>query len=104
VPPLRPPRARRRRRLTAARAPSQELYDHNVPGGNYIDGAFFGSTYPHLFLQTFREVRPPPPTQRYVPRVFGFKIAKVEEQALQNTAREEWPKRLKNEPVSDWDS
>jgi len=82
----------------------QELYDHNVPGGNYIDGAFFGSTYPHLFLQTFREVRPPPPTQRYVPRVFGFKIAKVEEQALQNTAREEWPKRLKNEPVSDWDS
>ena len=66
-----------------------------------VTAATTSTTYPHLFLQTFREVRPPPPTQRYVPRVFGFKIAKVEEQALQNIAREEW---LKNEPVSDWDS
>jgi len=82
----------------------QELYDHNVPGGNYIDGAFFGTTYAHLFLQTFSELRPPPVTQRYVPRVFGFKIHKVEEQALIPVKREEWPTRPKNEPVSDWDS
>ena len=32
----------------------QELYDYNVPGGNYIDGAFFGTTFPHLFFQTYR--------------------------------------------------
>lgn len=83
---------------------AQELYDHNVPGGNYIDGAFFGTTYAHLFLQTFSDLRPPPVSQRYVPRVFGFKIHKVEEQALAPVVREEWPKRPKNEPVSDWDS
>jgi casein kinase II subunit beta len=83
---------------------AKELYDHNVPGGNYIDGAFFGTTYAHLFLQTFSELRPPPVSQRYVPRVFGFKIHTVEEQAITPVAREEWPKRPKGEPVSDWDS
>jgi len=82
-----------------------ELYDHNVPGGNYIDGSFFGTTFPHLFLQTFRELRPSPPTAKYVPRVFGFKVHKVEEQQQQPPLiREEWPKRPKNEVVSDWDS
>ena len=52
----------------------RELYDHNVPGGNYIDGAFFGSTFPHLFLQTYGDLRPQPSTRTYVPRVFGFKV------------------------------
>ncbi len=104
VPVLAASRRPTRAPFPAPRDLFQELYDHNVPGGNYIDGAFFGTTYPHLFLQTFRELRPPPPTQRYVPRVFGFKVHKVEEQALAPVGREEWPKRPKNEPVSDWDS
>merc|ERR1712070_489082 len=58
-------------------AKCQELYDYNVPGGNYIDGAFFGTTFPHLFFQTYRELRPPPSACKYVPRVFGFKVHKV---------------------------
>ena len=55
----------------------RELYDHNVPGGNYIDGAFFGSTFPHLFLQTYGELRPQRCTRQYIPRVFGFKVHQV---------------------------
>ena len=55
----------------------QELYDYNVPGGNYIDGAFFGTTFPHLFFQTYRELRPPSCSTKYVPRVFGFKVHKA---------------------------
>lgn len=55
----------------------QELYEHNVPNGNYIDGAFFGTTFPHLYLQTFSELMPQPRTTTYVPRVFGFKVHKV---------------------------
>ena len=54
----------------------QELYDYNVPGGNYIDGAFFGTTFPHLFMQTFHELRPTPSTAQYIPRVFGFRVHK----------------------------
>jgi casein kinase II subunit beta len=82
----------------------QELYDQNVPGCNYIDGAYFGTTFPHLFLQSFRELRPPPQSRRYVPRVFGFKVHHGHEPPQQPPPREEWPKRPKNEPVSDWDS
>ena len=85
-------------------AKCQELYDYNVPGGNYIDGAFFGTTFPHLFMQTFHELRPTPSTAQYIPRVFGFKVHKAPEAQAAPLAREEWPKRPKNEPVSDWDS
>jgi len=85
-------------------AKCQELYDYNVPGGNYIDGAFFGTTFPHLFFQTYRELRPPASNCKYVPRVFGFKVHKADEQQILLSQREEWPKRPKNEPISDWDS
>lgn len=41
-----------------------------------IDGAYFGTSFPHLFLQTYSELRGVEPTQKYVPRIFGFKIHK----------------------------
>lgn len=89
----------------------RELYDHTVPGGNYIDGAFFGSTFPHLFLQTYGELRPQRCTRRYIPRVFGFKVHQSAQGGSSSSSAaggqevlEEWPTRPKNEPVSDWDS
>jgi len=39
-----------------------------------IDGAYFGTTFPHLFLMTHPELIPPRPNQNYLPRVYGFKI------------------------------
>lgn len=39
-----------------------------------VDGAYFGTTFCHLFLQTYWDLVPPPPTTTYVPRIFGFKI------------------------------
>jgi hypothetical protein len=41
-----------------------------------IDGAYFGATFPHLFLMTYPDLVPPPPTMVYVPRIFGFRIHK----------------------------
>ncbi|XP_021646018.2 casein kinase II subunit beta-1 isoform X4 [Hevea brasiliensis] len=41
-----------------------------------IDGAYFGTTFPHVFLMTYGHLKPQKPTQSYVPRVFGFKIHK----------------------------
>ena len=38
------------------------------------DGAYFGTTFPHLLLMTYPSLRPPPATDTYVPRVFGFKL------------------------------
>ena len=39
-----------------------------------MDGAFFGTTFPHLLLMTYPGMRPQQPPERYVPRVFGFKL------------------------------
>ena len=39
-----------------------------------VDGAFFGTTFPHLFFLTFPSLRPPPPESTYTPRVFGFRV------------------------------
>ncbi|XP_008373633.1 casein kinase II subunit beta-1-like isoform X6 [Malus domestica] len=41
-----------------------------------IDGAYFGSTFPHLFLMTYGHLKPQKASQSYVPRVFGFKLHK----------------------------
>ena len=43
-----------------------------------VDGAAFGTTFPHLFLMTFSNLVPDPlPAESaYVPRVFGFRVYK----------------------------
>ncbi|XP_022757968.1 casein kinase II subunit beta-2-like isoform X2 [Durio zibethinus] len=41
-----------------------------------IDGAYFGTTFPNLFLMTYGHLKPQKVSQSYVPRVFGFKIHK----------------------------
>mmetsp|Transcript_33482 Transcript_33482/g.66665 ORF Transcript_33482/g.66665 Transcript_33482/m.66665 type:complete len:346 (-) Transcript_33482:452-1489(-) len=42
-----------------------------------IDGAYFGTTFPHLFLLNRPNLMPAqPPNNTYVPRIYGFKINK----------------------------
>lgn len=50
-------------------------YPRSKYQGN-IDGAYFGATFPHLFLMTYGQLKPQKPLQSYLPRVFGFKIHK----------------------------
>ncbi|KAG4302485.1 hypothetical protein PCANB_001300 [Pneumocystis canis] len=43
-----------------------------------IDGAFFGTTFPHLFFQTYPEYKPSTPRNSfhiYQPKIYGFKIS-----------------------------
>lgn len=49
---------------------------HNNTGAAGVDGAAFGTTFPHLFLMTFSNLVPDrlPPASAYVPRVFGFRV------------------------------
>lgn len=52
----------------------KELYQ---PKSKYkeIDGAYFGTTFPHLFLIIFQDYLPvKSKNSKYVPRVFGFKV------------------------------
>ncbi|KAL9653091.1 hypothetical protein ABK040_006310 [Willaertia magna] len=39
-----------------------------------IDGAYWGTTFPHLFLIQYENLIPKPPTEIYIPRVYGFKV------------------------------
>ncbi|KAL5724141.1 putative casein kinase II subunit beta-4 [Ranunculus cassubicifolius] len=50
-------------------------YPRSKYQGN-IDGAYFGTTFPHLFLMSHGNLKPQKPSQSYIPRVFGFKIHK----------------------------
>lgn len=50
-------------------------YPRSKYQGN-IDGAYFGTTFPHLFLMTYPYIKPAKPIQSYVPKIYGFKIHK----------------------------
>ena len=52
----------------------QDIYYPRSQRQANVDGAYFGTTFCHLFLQTYWDLVPPPPTTTYVPRIFGFKI------------------------------
>lgn len=39
-----------------------------------VDGAYFGTTFPHLFFMTYKGLVPNPPEKTFVPRVFGFRV------------------------------
>merc|ERR1712083_946728 len=40
-----------------------------------VEGAHFGTTFPHLFFLTFPELKPDKPKE-YVPKIFGFAVHK----------------------------
>lgn len=52
----------------------QEIYYPRSKYQGNVDGAFFGTTFPHLLLMTYPGMRPQQSPERYVPRVFGFKL------------------------------
>ena len=49
----------------------QEVY---IPRLRFVDGAYFGCSFPHIFLQTFPELRPGLSAINYIPKIYGFKI------------------------------
>ncbi|KAL5197198.1 hypothetical protein ABZP36_000710 [Zizania latifolia] len=54
----------------------QGTSEEKIPEPPPLDGAYFGTTFPHLFLMTYGHLKPQKPSQHYVPRVFGFKLHK----------------------------
>eukprot|EP00597_Dinobryon_sp_UTEXLB2267_P002010 CAMPEP_0170075976 /NCGR_PEP_ID=MMETSP0019_2-20121128/13028_1 /TAXON_ID=98059 /ORGANISM="Dinobryon sp., Strain UTEXLB2267" /LENGTH=305 /DNA_ID=CAMNT_0010287313 /DNA_START=68 /DNA_END=982 /DNA_ORIENTATION=- len=63
----------------------KDIY-HCNPNQQHIDGAYFGTTFPHLFLMTYERLVPTSPTHRYIPKVFGFKIHNGDENAAKVAA------------------
>jgi casein kinase II subunit beta len=51
-----------------------------------LDGAFWGTTFPHLLLLTLNNGPTPPEKNmaKYVPRIFGFRVRKADDMEKQN--------------------
>ncbi|GAA0141336.1 kinase modulator [Lithospermum erythrorhizon] len=54
----------------------EDIYTPRSRSQESVDGAYLGTTFPHLFLMTYGHLKPQKSTQSYVPRVFGFKVHK----------------------------
>ncbi|XP_058102636.1 putative casein kinase II subunit beta-4 isoform X2 [Magnolia sinica] len=54
----------------------KDLYLPRCKYQSNMDGAYIGTTFPHLYLMTYPSAKPVKPVQNYVPRVFGFKLYK----------------------------
>eukprot|EP01105_Mastigella_eilhardi_P006843 TRINITY_DN18358_c0_g1_i1.p1 TRINITY_DN18358_c0_g1~~TRINITY_DN18358_c0_g1_i1.p1 ORF type:complete len:281 (-),score=101.39 TRINITY_DN18358_c0_g1_i1:52-894(-) len=56
----------------------EELYFPKLQRHVNVDGAFFGTSFAHLLLMQYPELCPQRanPSQRYVPKVFGFRLHK----------------------------
>lgn len=62
----------------------------NNIGSGIVDGAAFGTTFPHLFLMTFGNLTPDklPEETKYIPRVFGFRVHKITKPMVKNQTSE----------------
>ncbi|GAV53193.1 hypothetical protein ZYGR_0AI04760 [Zygosaccharomyces rouxii] len=54
----------------------EDLYIPKSSRHSTIDGAYFGTSFPGMFLQAFPEMVPQHPAKRYVPKIFGFELHK----------------------------
>ncbi|KAI9338381.1 casein kinase II, regulatory subunit [Zopfochytrium polystomum] len=61
----------------------------------FVDGAYFGTTFPHLLIQVYPQLAPARSPDRYVPKIFGFKVHSIaNEMRKQDEIREAQAKRL----------
>lgn len=54
----------------------QEIYFPRSSKHSGIDGAYFGSTFAHLFLMNYPDLIPSKTDETYIPRIYGFKISR----------------------------
>ncbi|KAH3666600.1 hypothetical protein WICMUC_005584 [Wickerhamomyces mucosus] len=52
----------------------EDIYNPKSSRHSVIDGAYFGTSFPGIFLQSYPGSVPIHPTQRYIPKVFGFNL------------------------------
>ncbi|CAI2175212.1 15775_t:CDS:10 [Funneliformis geosporum] len=73
----------------------EDIYNPKSTRHASIDGAYYGSTFPHMLFQVYPHLLPPKSNERYVPRIFGFKIHDIAKQhRWQDQQREEQQRRI----------
>ena len=54
-------------------AKCEDVYSPKSSRHAAIDGAYFGTSFPHILFQVYPALIPPKSNERYAPRCFGFK-------------------------------
>ncbi|OLL25882.1 Casein kinase II subunit beta-2 [Neolecta irregularis DAH-3] len=72
----------------------EDIYTPKSSRHASLDGSYFGTTFPHMLFQVYPAVIPLKPEDRYVPRIFGFKVHEsAVVQRWQDEIREEQKRR-----------
>jgi len=66
-----------------------DVYNPRSSKYNQIDGAYFGTGFPHMLFMVHPEYRPMTPVEQFVPKLYGFKIHDFAYR-LQNEAAEKY--------------
>jgi casein kinase II subunit beta len=54
-----------------------EVYGARASRHQHIDGAYFGTTFPHMLFAVHPEYRPVGTFKKYVPKIYGFKLVSL---------------------------
>lgn len=81
----------------------EDVYNPKSSRHAYLDGAYFGTSFPGMLLQVYPNLLPAArPTERYVPKIFGFKLHEHAKLARwQAKQRSDMENRLKQSPASE---
>jgi Casein kinase II regulatory subunit len=52
----------------------EDVYRPRSSRYSTIDGAYFGTSFPHIFFQHFKQCLPKKSPDHYIPKIFGFKL------------------------------
>ncbi|KAI9012639.1 casein kinase II, regulatory subunit [Phycomyces nitens] len=58
----------------------EDIYNPKSSRHASIDGAYFGTSMPHMLFQVHPTYLPAKSHERYIPRIFGFKVHEIAEQ------------------------
>lgn len=74
----------------------EDIYNPKSSRHAAIDGAYFGTSFHNIIFQVYPALIPAKSTERYVPRVYGFKVhASATLVRWQNAKRDEMRRRLR---------
>jgi len=51
-----------------------DVYTPKSSRHQHLDGAYFGTGFPHMLFMVHPEHRPPKPTKEFIPRLYGFRM------------------------------
>jgi len=55
----------------------EDIYSPKSSRHAAIDGAYYGTSFPHMLFQVYPNLMPQKSTERYIPRIFGFKVHEI---------------------------